>query len=251
MAERIYPSAKPIPHPPSAANGAAPVFPAPKAQAYGRPAYRPQPPPKRRRSRRSCWCSCCLWITLVILALIFLAAIAGGVFYVLYRPHRPTFTVTSLRLSQFNLTSSDSLTSRLDLSVTARNPNKKISFLYDPVAIAVSSNGVGIGQGSFPAFVHGAGNTTLLKTTVSSSGESLDSTAASDLKKKSSIPLEIDLDTRAGVKIGSIKTKKIGIKVSCDGFDVTLPKKKAGAPAKTADVSCKVKLRIKIWKWTF
>ncbi|KAJ0964564.1 hypothetical protein J5N97_025702 [Dioscorea zingiberensis] len=258
MADRVYPSAKPNPHPPpAAANGAAggpPSFPATKAQMYGatRPAYRPQPPSKqrRRRSRRSCCCACCLWLTLVIVALILLAAIAGGVFYVLYRPHRPSFSVSSLRLSTLNLTSNH-LSSRIDLSVTARNPNRKLVFLYDPIYISASSNDVDVGDGSIPAFTHDTKNTTILKTTLSSSSQSLDSSIASDLKKKTTLPLEIDLETKAGVKIGSLKTKKIGIRVSCSGINVAVPKPKGKTPsASSPDASCKVKIRIKIWKWT-
>ncbi|MQL80234.1 hypothetical protein Taro_012688 [Colocasia esculenta] len=252
MADRVYPASKSAaPAPNGAAAGAgAPAFPATKAQMYGaaRPAYRPQAP-KRRRGR-GCCCCCCCWLTLLLVALILLAAIAGGVFYVLYRPHRPSFSVTSLRLSALNVTAANALTSRLDITVAARNPNKKLVFLYDTTSIAVSTGGVQIGDGSFPAFVHEAKNTTLLKASVTSSGQSLDSTAAADLKKKSSLPLEIQMETRAGVKVGSLKTKKIRIRVSCSGVSVAVPKGKAAPPAASSpDASCKVELRIKIWKW--
>ncbi|KAJ6820610.1 uncharacterized protein M6B38_396230 [Iris pallida] len=266
MAERIYPSAKPSaaqPTPPP--NAAAPSFPATKGQAYSRPMYRPQPPSKqqrrRRRSGRGCCCSCCLWLTLILVAAIFLAAIAGGAFYVLYRPHRPSFSVSSLRLAQLNLTSpAGLLASRLDLSLSARNPNDKIDFLYDPISVSVSSpaspdgggGALSLGEGSFPPFLHEAKNTTVLRTTVASSGQSVDPSAAADLKKRATIPLRIELDTRAGVKVGRLRTKRIGIRVSCQGLAVPVPKKKGAAGAATTpDVSCKVKLRIKIWKWTF
>ncbi|XP_008782538.1 NDR1/HIN1-like protein 13 [Phoenix dactylifera] len=255
MADRVFPSSKPNPQPPQAVNGSGgpPSFPTTKAQAYGatRPRYRPQPMKPRRRSSRSCCCACCLWLTLILIALVLLAAIAGGVFYFLYRPRRPDFTVSSLRLAALNVTASNHLASRLDLSVTARNPNKKLVYLYDPISIAVSSGGVDVGDGSFPAFVHDTKNTTILKTTVSSSGESVDPSAAADLKKKSKLPLEIDLETKAGVKIGGLKTKKIGIKVHCEGIDVAVPKGKTAPSPSSPDVMCKVKLRIKIWKWTF
>lgn len=255
MADRVYPSSKPNPQPPRAVNGGGgpPSFPATKAQAYGatRPPYRPQPMKSRRRSRRGCCCTFCLWLTLIIIALAFLAAIAGGIFYVLYRPRRPDYTVTSLRLAALNVTASNQLASRLDLSITARNPNKKLVYLYDPISIAVFSGGVEVGDGSFPGFVHDTKNTTILKTTVSTSGESVDASAAADLKKKSKLPLEIDLDTKAGVKIGGLKTKKIGIKVHCEGIDVAVPKGKTAPSPYSPDSQCKVKLRIKIWKWTF
>lgn len=252
MAERVYPASKPAAPAPNGA-AAATAFPATKAQMYGaaRPAYRPQPPkPRQRRSRRGCCCCCCCWLTLLLLALVLLAAIAGAIFYVLYRPHRPSFSVTSLRLSALNVTAANALTSRLDISVSARNPNKKLAFLYDPVSIAVSTGDVRIGGGSLPAFVHEAKNTTLLRASVTSSGQSLDPTAAADLRKRRSLPLEIQMETKAGVKVGSLKTKKIRIRVSCSGVTVSVPKGKAAPPAASSpDASCKVQLRIKIWKW--
>ncbi|XP_008793226.1 NDR1/HIN1-like protein 13 [Phoenix dactylifera] len=255
MADRVYPSSKPNLQRPRAVNtgGGPPSFPATKAQAYGanRPSYRPQPMKPRRRSRRGCCCACCLWLALILIALVLLAAIAGGVFYVLYRPRRPDFTVTSLRLAALNVTASNHLASRLDLSVTARNPNKKLVYLYDPISISVSSGGVDVGDGSFPAFVHDTKNTTILRTTVSTSGESVDASAAADLKKKSKLPLEIDLETKAGVKIGGLKTKKMWIKVHCVGIDVAAPKGKTAPSPSHPDATCQVRLRFKIWKWTF
>ncbi|XP_076885765.1 NDR1/HIN1-like protein 13 [Bidens hawaiensis] len=237
MAEKIHPKQ------PAGGN-------ANKAQIYNstRPVYRPQP----RRSRRSCCCSLCLWLTFTLLVLIILTAVAGGVFYVLYRPHRPSFTVSSLQVSQFNLTSSNHLNTKLNFTVTARNPNKKIEFGFNPVSVSIDSNRVDVGDGTIPAFVMPKKNTTRLKAVVSSAGQLLDDNnkLKSDLKSKKSIPLTIQLDTKVKVKIGSLKTKKVPIRVVCDGVRVTAPSGNATTTASTAGVKCKVDLRIKIWKWT-
>ncbi|KAK8970271.1 hypothetical protein KSP40_PGU016333 [Platanthera guangdongensis] len=263
MTDRVYPSAKPNPVPPqSAANGAVPrppgaaagggnqpSFPATKGQLYSRPMYRPQPAAKRRKSRRGICCSCCCWLVLIILALILLAAIAGGIFYVLYRPQRPNFSVSSLQLETLNISASNQVTSKLIVAVTARNPNRKVVFIYDPISISVTSDGVDFGDGSFPALVHSAKNTTVMRATVSSSGQTVDPSVAAGFKK-SSVPLEIELETKAGIKIGKLKTKKLGIKLNCDGIQISAPKGKKAPPPATPDASCKVKLRIKIWKWT-
>ncbi|KAK9075384.1 hypothetical protein SSX86_003707 [Deinandra increscens subsp. villosa] len=92
--------------------------------------------------------------------LIVIAVVAGGVVYVLYRPHRPTFSVSALHICQLNLTSSNKLTTKFNFIVTARNPNKKIVFYYDPVSVSFNSNGVDVGDGSIPAFTMGKKNTT-------------------------------------------------------------------------------------------
>lgn len=253
MADKIYPASKPgaapVNPPVPTAN---PTFPASKAHLYNatRPVYRPQP--RRSRRSRSCCCSCCLWITFTLILLIIIAAIAGGVVYVLYRPHRPTFSVSSLRISQFNLTSSNELTTKFNFTITVRNPNKKIVFYYDPVSISFNSNDVDVGDGSIPAFTMGKKNTTLLRTIVSTSGQTVDdsSNLKSDLKKKKSVPLKIQLDTKVKAKIGSFKTKKVPIRVTCEGIKAAAPSGKTATAATTSDAKCKVDLRIKIWKWT-
>ncbi|KAJ4750105.1 hypothetical protein LUZ62_084510 [Rhynchospora pubera] len=253
MADRVYPTAKPNPQPP-ASTGAVPpppAFPATKSQMYQRPMYRPPAPSKsRRRSRGSC-CRClCCWVVIVIILLILLAAIAGAIFYVLYRPHRPTFTVSSIQLSKFNVSSSNLLTSSLDLSIVARNPNKKLVFLYDDFTVSMTSNGADVGDGSIPGFRHDAKNTTILKLSAGVSGQSVDPSVVSDLKK-STVPLALDLETKAGVKVGGLKTKKVGIKVHCEGFQASAPAKGKPGVAATPDAVCQVKLRVKVWKWTF
>ncbi|KAK1416888.1 hypothetical protein QVD17_26007 [Tagetes erecta] len=246
MADKIHPSLKQS----TGTTTTNPTFPATKAQLYNttRPVYRPQP----RRNRRSCCCSCCLWITFTILLLIIIAAVAGGVFYVLYRPHRPSFTVSSLHVSQFNLTSSNHLNTRFNFTVTARNPNKKLEFNFDSVSVSIDSKGVNVGDGSISPFVMPKKNTTRLKTIVSTTGRIVDdnSNLKSDLKNKKSLPLTIRLDTKVKVKIGSFKTKKVPIRVVCDGIRVTPPSGRTPTTASTSDVKCKVDLRIKIWKWT-
>ncbi|KAL5579491.1 hypothetical protein UlMin_011933 [Ulmus minor] len=250
MADRVYPTAKPATNGGAASN---PAFPATKAQLYSnaRPAYRPQP----RHSRRSRCCSCCLWLTVIILLLLFFAGVASVIFYVIYRPQRPSFSVSSLKLSYLNVTSSSQLNSKFDINITARNPNKKIAYIYNPVAISITSGDVDVGDGVLPAFVHGKRNTTLLKTQITSSRKALDDSSAtalkSSLKSKNGLPLKIRLDTKVKVKVGGVKSPKVGIRVKCDGIRVTPPTGKTPATATTSKAKCKVDIRVKIWKWTF
>lgn len=119
------------------------------------------------------------------------------------------------------------------------------STFYNPITVLITSNGVNVGTGSIPAFTHGTKNITTLRTTLTSTGESVDGPKL-NLKKKS-LPLKIQLDTKVKVKIGGMKTKKIRIRVNCRGIKATLP---AGKTATTADAKCKMDIRIKIWKWT-
>uniref|UniRef100_A0A2N9HED8 Late embryogenesis abundant protein LEA-2 subgroup domain-containing protein n=1 Tax=Fagus sylvatica TaxID=28930 RepID=A0A2N9HED8_FAGSY len=258
MADRVYPSSKPVTNgtaaaPTTAANGA---FPATKAQLYGatRPAYRPQAHNRRRHSR-SCCCSCCIWITFLLFFIILLVAIAGAIFYVLYRPHRPSFFVTNFKVSYLNLTSSSTLNSKFDLNITAKNPNKKLVYIYNPITVSILSNDIDIGDGTIPSFVQDKKNTTLLKAAITNTGKALDSTSVStlktDIKSKNGLPLKIELNTKVKAKVGGLKTPNIGIRVTCDGISATVPTGKTAATASTSNAKCKVDIRIKIWKWTF
>ncbi|KAB8098465.1 hypothetical protein EE612_027693 [Oryza sativa] len=293
MADRVYPAAKPNP-PPAMANagggGATASFPAPKSQMYQRPIYRPQAAAAKRRRGRSCRCSfcCCFcWALLVVILLALVAAVAGGAFYLLYRPHRPSFTVSSVKLTALNLSSSPtspSLTDSIQLTVTAKNPNKKVVYLYDDFSFSASTaaNAVPLGAATSPGFTHDAGNTTVFSATIAANAVAVDpAAAASDIKKSGAFSVAVDAETRAGVRVGSLKTKKIGIQVHCEGIKVTppppaaLPRPKAvkgkngtvlapapapadsdtaattAATVSTAAHSCKVRVRVKIWKWTF
>ncbi|XP_047042667.1 NDR1/HIN1-like protein 6 [Lolium rigidum] len=283
MADRVYPAAKPNP-PPAMANGGGDGGVPPKPQMYQRPIYRPQGPAKGKRGR-SCRCSfCCTfcWALLVIVLLAVLAAAAGGIFYLLYRPQRPSFSVSSVRLTSFNLSSSATapvLTDTIQLTVTAKNPNKKLVYFYDDFSFsaATSANDVPLGDVTVPGFAHQAGNTTIFTATIAAAAVTVDpSGAGSDLKKSGAFSVSVDADTRAGVKVGSLKTKKMDIQVRCDGIKVTpptpppAPKKVKGkngtalAPAPALDTaetttatvstaahSCTVRVRVKIGKWTF
>ncbi|KAK9923618.1 hypothetical protein M0R45_032026 [Rubus argutus] len=173
MTDRVYPSAKP------ATNGAAapnPAFPATKAQLYSntRPAYRPQPH-RHRRSRSRC-CSCCLWIIFLLILQIFIGAIFGAVFYLIYRPHRPTFTVTSLNAIHLH-TSPPPLSSTPASTSTSppETPTRNSSSSTTPSPFRLSNEGIDVGDGTIPAFIHGKKNTTLLKARITSSGKALDS----------------------------------------------------------------------------
>ncbi|KAJ0257248.1 hypothetical protein HA466_0081480 [Hirschfeldia incana] len=253
--DRVYPASKP----PGAAN---PTFPANKAQLYSanRPAYR-QPASRHRRTHsRGCCCRCCCWTIFALILLILIAAAASAVVYLIYRPRQPTFTVSSLKVSSLNFTSANHLTTAIALSVIAKNPNKNVGFTYDATDITVfkvspGDDDVVIGKGSIPSFLHGKKNTTLLKSTIGSAPGDLDELSAGklkgELKAKKSVAIKIVLDTKVKVKMGSVKSPKSGIRVTCEGIKAAAPSGKKATTAGTSGAKCKVDLRIKIWKFTF
>ncbi|CAL1390010.1 unnamed protein product [Linum trigynum] len=279
MSEKVFPASKPAANGTAGTNGtaaapaaAATTVPNPtaatnKSHLYNptsRLPYRPQPHNRRRRTRsgRSICCCCCFWTILVILLLLLVAAIAGAALYTLYRPHRPAFSIPSLRIHRLNLTTAaDSATSHvstlLNFTVIAKNPNSHLSFFYDPFTVSASSGDVFLGNGTLPAFSLSKKNETSLRNVVVSGSNEVDAESVnglrSDLKKRNGVAaLKIQLDTKVVVKVGKVKTKKVGIRVTCEDIKGTVPKGKAPpSVAVTAGSKCKVDLRIKIWKVTF
>ncbi|KAH7572452.1 hypothetical protein ACOSP7_015613 [Xanthoceras sorbifolium] len=252
MSDRVFPSSKPT------ANGAAP----PATKPPLRPPYRPQPHHRRQhRSRRNYCCCCCFWTILSLLILALVAAIAGTAMYMLYRPHSPSFSIPSLRIHRLNLTSSSDsssnhLTTLFNFTVTTKNPNSHLTFFYDPFVISsFSANGVFLGNGTLPGYISEKKNQTAFKNVVVSGSNDLDTDSVtslkSDLKKKSGVSLKIQMDTKVKIKAGKFNTKKLGIRVTCQGFKGDVPKGKSPSLATSDNSKCKVDLRIKIWKLTF
>ncbi|XP_073063698.1 NDR1/HIN1-like protein 13 [Primulina eburnea] len=204
----------------------------------------------RKSTRRGCCCSCCLWITIIITFVLFLAAVAvtGGILYALYRPHRPTFSLNSLKLSEFNLTDT-TLTSTFNLTLTARNPNKKITLVYDEISVKILSGDIGIGEGYFPGFVHGRENVTTLKMKVESSSNSIidgaDIFTLKSIVKSGDLPVKIQLDTRFN-KFGKMKAKTLRMRVTCDGITISVPTNNTATFGRISKARCHVDLRFKI-----
>ncbi|KAI3687352.1 hypothetical protein L1987_81047 [Smallanthus sonchifolius] len=272
MTDRIHPSSNPNGNTVHVTTVKNPKLPLPPAKAHlynqNRHPYR-RNPTNYHRKRRRCFCLCCFWSILIIILILLLATISGSVLYLLYRPHRPTFSVTSLKISRFNLTTATDgttrLTSNLNLTISTKNPNNKIVFHYDPIAIARVTDETEIASGYFGnSFTNIPNNITIIRSSLSSKSLLLETETVnrirSDLKKKLGLRLKIVLDTRVVMKVESIGSKKVGIRIKCDGIH-SLVTKAGGAEsnssssssvsAAVSDAKCEVDLLIKIWKWTF
>ncbi|KAL0327492.1 UNVERIFIED_CONTAM: hypothetical protein Sangu_1827200 [Sesamum angustifolium] len=248
-------------------NATPPTTAAPKLPSAKTHLYNPTPTYRHRQKHRDfscrrCFCLTCFWSILLLIAMLLLAAIASAALYVLYQPRRPTFSVTSVKISSFNLTTTPSddtthLTTKINLTLSAKNPNKKITFFYDPIAITVLSNSVPLSNSSCANFTSSPDTISVIHTAMALNSQLLDADSVkslnSDLKRKNGLPLSIVMDTTVRVKMEKTKMKKIGIRVKCDGIRGVVPKGKRVIPAvaNISNAKCEVDLRTKILKWTF
>ncbi|VVB09046.1 unnamed protein product [Arabis nemorensis] len=252
-------------------------FPSSKPAVAGKPI--PAPPTRqpysvnrnqqqRRWQRPSCrriCCCCCFWSILILLITILIASLVAIGLYVLYHPRPPSFSVPSLRIHRFNLTtaadsSASHLSSLFNLTLITKNPNSHFTYNYEPFSVSVVTDPdeIFLGNGTVPAFSSGEKNLTSFRAIVVTSTEAREldvgeiSGLKSDLKRKNGLDLKIVMDTKVEIRMGKLKSKRVGIRVSCSEIKGTVPKGKAApAMASTDKSKCKVDLRIKIWNWTF
>ncbi|KFK25450.1 hypothetical protein AALP_AA8G116700 [Arabis alpina] len=282
MTDRVFPASKPpttngvpsattVPPPPAptTVNGNGTTN--QKPQVYipsNRQIYRPQPYSRHHhhQSRPSCkriCCCCCFWSILIILILALVTAIAATAMYVIYHPRPPSFSVPSLRIGRVNLTtSSDSSLSHLNsffnFTLLSENPNNHLTFRYDPFTVTVKSakSGVVVGNGTVPAFISENRNKTSFRGVIATStaARELDPEEAKDLRSdlgRMKVRFEIEMRTKVKMEMGKMKSEGVEIKVTCDGFEGSVPKGKTPIVAASKKTKCKSDLSLKIWKWSF
>ncbi|KAK9734508.1 hypothetical protein RND81_04G144300 [Saponaria officinalis] len=231
------------------------------------PRYRPRPPPTlhddyRRRRRQCCTCKCCfltmLWTFFIILAFLVLATVTAGVFYAVYRPRPPSFSLSSFKIAQLNLSSPIEFNkfTKLNLSITTKNPNDKITFYYKPTNLTLIStkSDVEIGQGYFPQFVHRGQNSTILFTTITNN-VIIDDPSFEQLKNElmqqngKFMNLQVKIKSKVSVKIGDkIKTNDVGLRVICYGIKIN-GGKNGNFTTEIVNSKCSVQLFIIFFDW--
>ncbi|KAL0680886.1 hypothetical protein Bca4012_047733 [Brassica carinata] len=277
MTDRVFPASKPPtatdgvpPAPPPApaavnGNGTANGTANQKPQTYipaNRPVYRPQPYSRRHhhQSRPSCrrvCCCCCFWSILIFLLLALMAAIAATAVYVIYRPRPPSFSVPSLRISRVNLTTASDtsvshLSSFFNFTLLSENPNGHLTFSYDPFAVTVKSakSGQTVANGTVPAFFSDNKNKTSFRGVIAASAPAreLDPEEARRLKSdlaRARVGFEIVMRTKVKLRMGKVKSEGVEIRVTCQGFEGTVPKGKTPTVATSKRTKCKSDLSVK------
>lgn len=211
--------------------------------------YRVPPPENARRqgqydsrkSRRSpCCCRFFCWLIGLFFILVVLLGIAAGVLYLVFRPKAPDYTVDRISVKGMNLTSlsasAAAISPEFDVAVRADNPNKKIGIYYEKdSSVQVFYKDVRLCNGALPAFYQPSNNVTVFQTALKGSDIELRSTdlnALVDAENKRKVPITLKLRAPVKIKVGSVKTWKITVKVDCD---ITVDKLTAQAKVVSKD----------------
>lgn len=198
----------------------------------------------RRQTRRNPCCCCLCWLIGLIFVLSFLVALTAGIFYLVFRPETPNYSVNDISITGFNLSSSKlSISPQFDVAVRADNPNDKIGIYYEKgSSVTVYHSDVKLSNGVVPAFYQPSNNVTVFHTELSGSGIVLGNTVHEELVnqvKQGKILFSLRLKAPVRIKVGSVKSWTITVKVSCD---VTVDKLTAESKILSKDCDLNVKL---------
>uniref|UniRef100_A0A7N0UYB9 Late embryogenesis abundant protein LEA-2 subgroup domain-containing protein n=1 Tax=Kalanchoe fedtschenkoi TaxID=63787 RepID=A0A7N0UYB9_KALFE len=174
----------------------------------------------RRGKRRSRRCRCCCWTLSILAVLAALAAVAAGAFYLIIRPRTMRFSVDSLTISGFNLTSSIAISPRIDAALRADNPNRRISIDYrDGGYAAAYHGGVKLCEGELAAFRQPRRNVTVIEAGMRGSGLVLGRDSRDAMVREQrvrSVPLRLNLRWPVRLKVGDVMTWTMTMRVQCD-----------------------------------
>lgn len=199
-------------------------------------------PPKKKRS---CCCRffCCTFTILLIL--IIAIGITVGALYLAFRPKLPKYSVDRPRITQFNLSDDNSLFVTFNVTVTARNPNKKIGIYYVSGShISAWYKETGLCEGSLPKFYQGHRNTTVLNlplTGQTQDATGLFNTLQQQLQEAGNIPLDIKVNQNVRVKLGKLKIFRVKFRVRCS---LQVDSLGADNDISISDSRCKFRLRL-------
>ncbi|KAF4360265.1 hypothetical protein F8388_020556 [Cannabis sativa] len=190
--------------------------------------YRVPPPENSRRfqqyARRKAgrgWCrSCFCWFLLLLAVFVVLIGITGAVLYLVFKPESPKYNVTSFAIKGINVSSPNpTISPVIDVSVRAENPNDKVGIYYGKDSSAsVYYSDILLGNGAIPAFYQPSNNVTVLKAALKGPAIDLTSSVLKALRngeKKGKVPLKLTVEVPVKLKLGSVKTWTLSVKVRC------------------------------------
>lgn len=105
----------------------------------------------------------------------------------------------------------------IDYQIEARNPNKRMGFYFSNINVKVQANGDIVGQGTVPSFYQGHRNTTFVDGEINSENLTVSSDTLNAITKDpTNVALYAQVDLKVKVKVGSVKSGKVKVRVKCD-----------------------------------
>ncbi|KAF8111150.1 hypothetical protein N665_0076s0145 [Sinapis alba] len=206
-----YPYPYPYPNqPPASANG----YP-PNAYPYQNhnPYNAPHPDPRAVLIRR-------VFLALMVFILIF--GLILFIFLIVVRPQLPDVYISSLSLSDFNV-SNNHLTGNWDLGLRFQNPNSKMSLYYDSVSCAVYYGSDSLSETRLQPFDQGTKDQTPINATLSVTGTYVERRVVDSIGKeraaKGSVEFHLKMISSVTFRYGVYRRRRY-VAVYCDDVAV-------------------------------
>ncbi|XWS43351.1 hypothetical protein CRYUN_Cryun16bG0095500 [Craigia yunnanensis] len=189
--------------------------------------YGPSIPPATRNYHRhgrgsGCGCGCCLLKLLfnIIVTAVVVIGLAVLIFWLIFRPNKIKFHVTDVSLTEFNLTTNNTLNYNLAVNMTVRNPNKRIGIYYDRIEARAYYEDQRFATQTLTPFYQGHKNTSFLNPVFSGQqfvSLGADETSVFNEERTSGIhSIDVKLYLRIRLKVSWVKTGRFTPKISCD-----------------------------------
>ncbi|KAG9138532.1 hypothetical protein Leryth_012881 [Lithospermum erythrorhizon] len=206
----------PVPQPPGTY-----IFQIPKDQIYK------YPPPENaqrynsgKKTRQSCCRRCCCFTLCFLLVFIIALAIATTVLYLIYRPEAPEYTVIDVAIKGVNLTSTGPISPEFTLSMRANNKNNKLGIYYEKGSMVnLFYRDIELANGVMLVFYQTTNNVTVFRVPLQRSNVLLGNGVTTEMRSEQSkgrVPFFLKMRAPVKIKIGSVKTWEITVKVDCD-----------------------------------
>ena len=189
--------------------------------------YGPSIPPATRNYHRhgrgsGCGCGCCLlkFLFNIIVTAVVVIGLAVLIFWLIFRPNKIKLHVTYVSLTDFSLTTNNTLNYNLAVNMTVRNPNKRIGIYYDRIEARAYYEDLRFATQTLTPFYQGHKNTSFLNPVFK--GEQFvmlgaDETSKFNGESTSGIySIDVKLYLRIRFKVGRIRIGKFKPKISCD-----------------------------------
>ncbi|GAB2271881.1 hypothetical protein Dimus_006710 [Dionaea muscipula] len=188
-------------------------------QDYANPHTQPHPPPPQPRPhRRSLKRGILTFITVLFL----IAAIAALIVWLIYKPQKPSFTVTGAAVYALNITMPPFLATSMQFTVLTRNPNTRVALYYDRLSATVYYRDEAITQQvQLPPLYHERHSTVMMMVLAGGGLVPVSAEVARGLKADTEeeygvMRLRLVVMGRVRYKAGRIKTGHYGVYVRCD-----------------------------------
>ena len=140
--------------------------------------------------------------------------------WLIYRPHKPHFTVVGAAIYELNATSQPFISTSMQFTIVTRNPNRRVSIFYEKLQAYVSYRNQQITPPvDLPPLYHETKSTVALSPVLGSGTVPASAEVVNGLMIDEAygvVALRVVLVGRLRWKAGAIKTLKYGVYVKCD-----------------------------------